>query len=104
MSLRKGGRLVVNPAEAEQVREIFSLCAHCSTTTEALPEVRARGWTTKQWTSGRGKRHGAQLLSMFTLRLLLTNVLYRGDISHKGRVYPGEHLSITYKCRRIRLG
>src|SRR4051794_4960895 len=91
----EGGRLVVNPAEAEQVREIFSLCARYSTTTEALREVRARGWTTKQWTSGRGKRHGGHLLSMSTLRLLLTNVLYRGDISHKGGVYPGEHAPIV---------
>src|SRR4051794_41114731 len=91
----EGGRLVVNPTEAEQVREIFTLCARCSTTTEALREVRARGWTTKHWTSGRGKRHGGQLLSMSTLRLLLTNVLYRGDISHKGGVYPGEHAAIV---------
>jgi DNA invertase Pin-like site-specific DNA recombinase len=91
----EGGRLIVNPTEAEQVREIFSLCARCSTTTEALREVRARGWTTKQWTSGRGKRHGGQLLSTSTLRLLLTNVLYRGDISHKGGVYAGEHASIV---------
>src|SRR3982750_3427464 len=91
----EGGRLVVNPAEAEQVREIFSLCARCSTTTEALREVRARGWTTKQWTSGGGKRPGGQLLTTSTLRLLLTNVLYRGDISHKGGVYAGEHAAIV---------
>src|SRR5437763_12728042 len=31
-----GGRLVVNPVEAEQVREIFSLFACCSSATEAL--------------------------------------------------------------------
>src|SRR3954454_18631682 len=41
----EGGRLVVNPAEAEQVREIFSLCAGCSNTTEALRKVRAEGYT-----------------------------------------------------------
>src|SRR3954467_498748 len=80
----EGGRLVVNAIEAEQVREIFSLCAGCSNTTEALRRLRARGHTTKQWTSQRGTRHGGQRFSMSTLRLLLTNVLYRGDISHKG--------------------
>src|SRR3954454_16623606 len=32
---------------------------------------------------------------MSTLKLLLTNVLYRGDISHKGTVYPGEHEAIV---------
>src|SRR4051812_32282722 len=59
--------------------------------TEELRAVRARGWTAKQWTSERGKQHGGQPLSMSRLKLLLTNVLYRGDISHKGTVYPGEH-------------
>src|SRR3954464_4599297 len=32
---------------------------------------------------------------MSTLRLLVTNVLYRGDIAHKGLVYPGEHLALV---------
>src|SRR4051812_12851351 len=32
---------------------------------------------------------------MSTLRLLLTNVLYRGDISHKNTAYPGEHEAIV---------
>jgi len=34
-------------------------------------------------------------LSMSTLKLLLTNVLYRGDISHKGTVYSGDHEAIV---------
>jgi hypothetical protein len=33
----------------------------------------------KQWTSERGKQHGGQPWSLSTLKLLLTNVLYRGD-------------------------
>src|SRR4051812_16235427 len=79
------------------VRGIFSVCAACSTMTEGLRAVRARGWMAKQWTSERGKQHGGQLLGMSTLKLklLLTNVLYRGDISHKGAVYPGEHEAIV---------
>ena len=88
------GRLVVNPAEAEQVRGMFSGCAACSTMTEGLRSVRARGCTAKQWTSERGKQHGGQPLSMSTLEVL-TKVLYRGDISHKGTVYPGEHEAIV---------
>ena len=91
----EGGRLVANTAEAEQVRDIFAVCAASSSMTEALREMRARGWTAKQWTSRTGKAHGGQLLSMSTLRLLLTNVLYRGDIVHKGVVYPGEHSALV---------
>ena len=86
----EGGRLLVNAAEAERVRDLFALCACSSSLSEALGEARARGWRAKQWTSRSGRTHGGQLLSLSTLRLLLTNVLYRGDIAHKGVVYPGE--------------
>src|SRR3954471_24337277 len=61
-----------------------------SSMSEAVGEARARGWRAKQWTSRSGKTHGGQLLSRSTLRLLVTNVLYRGDIAHQGVVYPGE--------------
>src|SRR5436309_15873799 len=63
----EGGRLVVNPAEAEQVRAIFSLCASCASRTEALAAVRSRGWTAKRWMSARGKHHGGELLGMSSL-------------------------------------
>src|SRR5947209_11015348 len=91
----EGGRLVVNETEADQVRSIFSVCASCSTMTEALAAVRARGWVAKRWTSARGKQHGGKLLGMSTLYAVLTNVLYRGDICHKGVVYAGEHRAIV---------
>src|SRR5438309_10202491 len=61
----------------------------------AMRAVRARGWTAKRWTSARGKQHGGQLVGMSSLHALLTNVLYRGDICHKGLVYPGEHRAIV---------
>src|SRR3954447_10762675 len=91
----EGGRSVVNAVEAERVRDLFALCACSSSMREALREARARGWTAKQWTSRNGKTHGGQLLGMSTLRLLVTNVLYRGDITHKGVVYAGEHPALV---------
>ena len=91
----EGGRLLVNAKEAERVREIFALCAQAQNLPEALGEMRGYGWTAKQWTSQRGKTHGGQPLGMSTLRLLLTNVLYRGDIAHNGVVYPGEHPALV---------
>src|SRR4051812_1315249 len=91
----EGGRLLVNAAEAERVRDLFALCACSSRMSEALEEARARGWRAKQWTSRSGRTHGGQLLSLSTLRRLLTNVLYRGDIAHQGVVYPGEQEPIV---------
>jgi DNA invertase Pin-like site-specific DNA recombinase len=91
----EGGRLVVNETEAEQVRSIFSLCASCASRTEALAAVRSRGWAAKRWMSARGKHHGGELLGMSSLYGLLTNVLYRGDVCHKGMAFPGEHPPIV---------
>ena len=39
-----GGRLLVNVAEAERVRDLFALCAGSSSLSEALQQARARGW------------------------------------------------------------
>src|SRR5438105_120557 len=45
----EGGRLVVNPAEAERVREIFATSAACTGLAAAQREVNARGLGTKDW-------------------------------------------------------
>src|SRR3954462_5468792 len=42
----QGGRLVVNRAEAERVREIFAICAGCTSLAAAQGEVNARGLVT----------------------------------------------------------
>jgi site-specific DNA recombinase len=90
-----GGRLVVNQAEAEQVRQIFTLCAEVTSSSERLREVREHGFTTKDWTSRGGQHHGGRAFSSSTLKLLLRNVLYKGDICHKGTVFQGEHEGIV---------
>ena len=70
----------MNAAEAERVQEIFALCAGSSSMTEALQAARARGWTAKHWTSRRGRVHGGRLLSMSTLRLLVTTFCIEGTL------------------------
>jgi site-specific DNA recombinase len=91
----KGGRLVVNPAEAEQVRQIYSMAAEASSLEALVGQIVARGCQTKAWTSKAGKPHLARAFSRMTLRLLLSNVLYKGVISHKGTIYPGEQERIV---------
>jgi site-specific DNA recombinase len=94
----QGGRLVVNPAEAERVREIFTICAGCSTLALAQREVNARGLETKAWISKCGKQHGARRFTQSTLGALLRNVLYRGEVSHKGVAYAGEQTAIVERA------
>ena len=89
------GRLVVNQKEAEQVREIYRIAAEAPTLEAVLKECTLRGCRTKSGTSGAGKSHLGRPFHRMTLRLLLSNVLYTGSVSHKGTVYPGEHERIV---------
>jgi site-specific DNA recombinase len=91
----KGGRLVVNPTEAEQVREIYRMAADASSLEGLVAQIAARGFLTKAWTSKAGKPHLAGAFSRMTLRLLLSNVIYKGSVSHKGTIYPGEQERIV---------
>jgi site-specific DNA recombinase len=90
----KGG-LVVNVDEAERVREIFTIAAESETLAEALVEVNRRGLMTKQWTSEGGRLHASQAFGATSLSALLGNVQYKGVISHKGTLYPGEQEALV---------
>ncbi|MFL6352321.1 MAG: recombinase family protein [Bryobacteraceae bacterium] len=91
----QGGRLVVNEAEAERVREIFTICAGCPTLAEAQRQVTARGLRTRDWTSERGRQHPGNVFTPSKLAALVSNVLYIGQIRHKGVVYGGEQVPIV---------
>ena len=91
----QGGGLVMNPKEAEQVRQIYGMAADASSLEAAVAQVAARRYQTKAWTSKAGKPHLARPFSRMTLRLLLSNVLYKGSVSHKGTIYPGEQERIV---------
>jgi hypothetical protein len=90
----QGGKLVVNQEEAGQVREMFRICREAGTLHAAARVIEKRGFTTKEWTTKQGKHHPARPLRRSSLRLMLSNVLYTGSVSHKGTVYPGEHEAI----------
>ena len=90
-----GGSLVVNRAEAEQVRKIFAICATSETIAEAARQINHCGIKTKDWTSRAGKHHPGIAFQKSTLDLLLRNPLYKGQISHKGMEYPGEQEAIV---------
>jgi site-specific DNA recombinase len=53
----EGGRLVVNPAEAEQVRAIFDLYLEHGSLAAVVEQLGRQGWTTKRWRSFGGRRY-----------------------------------------------
>ena len=90
-----GGRLIVNEAEAEQVREIFAIAVAGGSLDAITEEITRRGIKTKQWTSRGGRVHEARSFGKSRLRSLLSNVLYIGSVRHKGSIYVGEQAAIV---------
>jgi len=91
----KGGGLVLNVEEAARVQEIFAIAAGAGTLAETLQSVNARGMMTKQWTSEGGRLHRGRPFRAQSLSALLGNVQYKGMISHKGTLYPGEQPALV---------
>ena len=87
----KGGRLIVNPEEAEQVRTLFGLYLELGSLLPVLQEADRRGLRTKRWTTEDGNVRGGQRIAKGTMHGILTNAIYTGMVDHKGSLYPGEH-------------
>ena len=87
----KGGRIIVNPEEAEKVRTIFGLYLELGSLLPVLQEAERRGMQTKRWTTEDGNVRGGQRIAKGTLHGILTNPIYTGMVDHKGSLYPGEH-------------
>jgi site-specific DNA recombinase len=88
-------RLIVNPDEADQVRRIFESFLGQGSLMATLEDTRRRGWTMKSWTTRKSKPHIGRPFDRPALGRLLTNVLYIGQVNHKGKIYPGEHQAIV---------
>ncbi|HTF55981.1 MAG TPA: recombinase family protein [Planctomycetota bacterium] len=89
-----GSKLVVNAAEAEQVRAIFDLYLERASLIATMEELNRRGWRSKSWQTKGNGHHEGRPWSKATLRRLLTNKVYLGLVPHKAEAYPGEHPAI----------
>jgi len=86
--------LVVVDSEAEIVRCIFRHYAELGSVRSLKEELEARGITSRCRTSASGRFQGGKPFSRGALYLMLQNGIYRGEIVHKERSYPGEHTPI----------
>ena len=78
-------KLVVNEAEAAQVRHLFEVFAETGSGTETVRRLRAEGFVIK---TGKPIDKG-DVYKMLHLRT------YRGEVAFKGQVYPGEHQAVV---------
>jgi site-specific DNA recombinase len=90
-----GRRLIVNEKEAQRVREIFSLFKTHRSLLKVVAELAARRWTNKSWRSKKDIEHVGHPFTTSTLRCLLTNAIYAGQVKYRGAIYAGEHPAIV---------
>jgi site-specific DNA recombinase len=86
----RGGRLLVNDAEAAQVRAIFALYLEHGSLLPVVHELQRRGWASKRWRTRKGHERGGRLFTKTSLYRLLTNVVYVGQARYKDEIHAGE--------------
>lgn len=90
----KDRKLVINEKEAAIVRHIFSRYAELGSGQLLLNELREQGVRTKRRVYTNGTVRGDVPFTRGSLFHLLANRIYRGDMVHKGKAWPGEHDAI----------
>src|SRR5260370_5801382 len=90
-----GSKLVVNEAEADQVRAIFALYLEHHGLIPVIQELARRGWVNKRWVTRKGRVRGGRVFTKTSLYQVLTNVAYVGKVKHKSDVHAGEHAAIV---------
>jgi hypothetical protein len=91
----KDRKLIVSETEAATVRHIFRRYTELKSVRELKEELDAAGIVGKVRAASDGSRYGGQPIARGALYLMLQNRIYRGEIVHKGKSYPGEHEAIV---------
>ena len=90
----KDRKLIVNPAEAKQVQEIFRAYLKVGCVRKLKAHLEQGRVLSKLRISPSGQKAGGKSYSRGALYKLLANRIYIGEIFHKGNSYPGEHKAI----------
>jgi site-specific DNA recombinase len=87
--------LHVNQAEAAVVREIFHRYVELRSVHALAEDLARRGVVSKRHVYASGRTSGGSAFSRGALFHLLANRIYRGEIVHRDKVYPGLHEAIV---------
>ena len=93
----KDRKLVVNDEEARIVVDIYRRYLALKSVRALRDELAGAGVKSKRRKRADGAEYGGQTFSRGALYLILQNRLYRGETTHKGNSYPGEHAAIVDK-------
>ena len=89
-------KLVINAAEADSLRAIFAAFVRLKSVQATLRWSEKQGLKTKQRLR-LGEITGGNSFGYGSLRCLLTNRTYVGEVEHKGHVYNGQHEPILQR-------
>jgi DNA invertase Pin-like site-specific DNA recombinase len=84
-------KLAVNEAEADTVRSIFRCYRELGSVRLLKERLDAEGIVSKRRTAADGRPYGGRPFARGALYHMLQNRIYRGEIVHKHRAYPGQH-------------
>jgi site-specific DNA recombinase len=105
---RKDRTLIINKAEAEIVRTIFSLYLKLKNVRLVEAELDRRNVRTKPYVATTGRVIGNRPFSRGHIYKILSCALYTGQIVHKGASHPGQHARIidraTWDAVQAQLG
>jgi DNA invertase Pin-like site-specific DNA recombinase len=90
----KDRKLVVNRDEAGTVVDIYRRYLAFKSVRDLHDELAGVGIRSKRRVRPDGTTYGGQKIARGALYLMLQNRIYRGEITHKGKSYPGEHPAI----------
>ncbi|MBI5546096.1 MAG: recombinase family protein [Deltaproteobacteria bacterium] len=99
-----GRKLLINPGEAEQVREMFALYEKERSLLRAVETLNGRGRRTKSWTIRKGTKREGGLWGKWSLRKILTSVTYIGKVLYRDEIFQGEHDPIIDPATFARVG
>ena len=88
-------KLVVVPEDATTVRMIFEQYLELGSVLALAADLDRRGLRSKPRIDRNGIARGDASFSRGALYLMLQNRIYRGEVCHKGKVYPGEQDAIV---------
>jgi site-specific DNA recombinase len=102
-----GGKLIINPQEAERVREMFRQYLEGASVLDIVRRCDRQGWRNKQWTTQDGKLYGGSPLRRGHIYNLLSNIVYSGRFRVGDETVGGEHEAIidleTFERAQARL-
>lgn len=89
--------LIVNEAEAEEVRALFQLYLSAGCLNATAKAAREAKLFSKRRVFASGRVQGGTPLSRGQLHAMLTNPIYRGLIRHKDKTWPGLQPAIVFE-------